>query len=76
VLPYDNTNGSKTGIALANQSATAATITVAVLDQGGSQACVITGGFAHLEPHIVLYDRSVSAGRKSNRHHRVSESIR
>ena len=37
VLPYDETNGSKTGIALANQSATAATITVLVLDQGGSR---------------------------------------
>jgi len=36
VLPYDNTNGSKTGIALANQSSTAATITVSALDQGGS----------------------------------------
>ena len=34
---YDDTNGSKTAIALANQSATAATITVVVLDQGGSR---------------------------------------
>ena len=36
VLPYDNTNGSKTAIALANQSAASATITVVVLDQGGT----------------------------------------
>src|SRR5437867_3349500 len=37
MLPYDDTNGSRTGIALANQSVTAATITVVVLDQGGSR---------------------------------------
>ena len=34
---YDDTNGSKTAIALANQSATVATITVAVLERGGSR---------------------------------------
>jgi len=34
---YDDTNGSKTAIALANQSATAATITVVVLERGGSR---------------------------------------
>ena len=36
VLPYDNTNGSNTAIALANQSATATTITATLLDQSGS----------------------------------------
>src|SRR5262249_42619125 len=33
VLPYDNTNGSNTAIALANQSTTATTITATLLDQ-------------------------------------------
>jgi hypothetical protein len=37
VLPYDNTNGSQTGVALANQSSTATTITAVLLDQNGNQ---------------------------------------
>jgi hypothetical protein len=37
VLPYDNTNGSQTGIAFANQSANATSITVTVFDQSGNQ---------------------------------------
>jgi sugar lactone lactonase YvrE len=37
VLPYDNTNGSHTGVAVANQSSVPTTLTVLLLDQGGSQ---------------------------------------
>lgn len=36
-LPYDNTNGQQTAVALANQSGTAQTITVTLLDQTGTQ---------------------------------------
>lgn len=37
VLPYDNTNGYQTGVALANQASTAQTITAILLDQNGVQ---------------------------------------
>jgi len=37
VLPYDNTNGYRTGLALANQASTAATVTATFLDQNGIQ---------------------------------------
>jgi sugar lactone lactonase YvrE len=37
VLPYDNTNGSLTGVAVANQSSAPTTLTILLLDQGGSQ---------------------------------------
>jgi uncharacterized protein (TIGR03118 family) len=37
LLPYDNTNGYQTGLALANQSAAAQTIAVTLLDQNGAQ---------------------------------------
>jgi uncharacterized protein (TIGR03118 family) len=37
LLPYDNTNGNQTGLAIANQSSTAQTLTVTVLDQNGTQ---------------------------------------
>jgi len=37
VLPYDNTNGSRTGIAIANQSSTPAKLTTVVSDQSGTQ---------------------------------------
>jgi uncharacterized protein (TIGR03118 family) len=37
LLPYDNTNGYQTGLALANQSATAQSVTVTLLDQNGNQ---------------------------------------
>jgi hypothetical protein len=37
LLPYDNTNGYQTGVALANQSATAQTITAILYDQNGVQ---------------------------------------
>jgi sugar lactone lactonase YvrE len=37
VLPYDNTSGSLTGVAVANQSSAPTTLTVLLLDQGGSQ---------------------------------------
>jgi len=37
VLPYDNTNGAQTGLAVANQSSTAQTITATVFDQNGVQ---------------------------------------
>ena len=37
VLPYDNTNGSRSGVALANQTGTPATITALLLDQNGVQ---------------------------------------
>jgi hypothetical protein len=37
VLPYDNTNGSLTSVAVANQSSAPTTLTVLLLDQGGSQ---------------------------------------
>src|SRR5262249_35205060 len=37
VLPYDNSRGYRTGVALANQGATAANIGVLLLDQNGTQ---------------------------------------
>jgi hypothetical protein len=37
VLPYDNTNGYQTGLALGNQSSTAQTVTAIFLDQNGVQ---------------------------------------
>jgi uncharacterized protein (TIGR03118 family) len=37
LMPYDNTNGYQTGFALANQSSTAQTVTVTLLDQNGVQ---------------------------------------
>jgi hypothetical protein len=37
VLPYDNTGGSITGVAIANLSSTHATITATILDQHGFQ---------------------------------------
>jgi hypothetical protein len=37
LLPYDNTNSNQTGLAIANQSSTAQTFTVTVLDQNGTQ---------------------------------------
>jgi hypothetical protein len=37
LLPFDNTNGDQTGVALANQALTAQTITAIVLDQNGAQ---------------------------------------
>jgi uncharacterized protein (TIGR03118 family) len=37
LLPYDNTSGFQTGVALANQSGTAQTITVTLIDQNGAQ---------------------------------------
>ena len=37
LMPYDNTNGYQTGLALANQSATAQKVTVTLLDQNGVQ---------------------------------------
>jgi uncharacterized protein (TIGR03118 family) len=37
VLPYDNTNGYQTGVALANQASTSQRITVTVFDQSGAQ---------------------------------------
>ena len=37
LLPFDNTAGFQTGIALANQSGTAQTVTVTLLDQNGAQ---------------------------------------
>ena len=36
-LPYDNTNGYRTGLALANQSSSAASITATLFDQNGAQ---------------------------------------
>jgi hypothetical protein len=36
-LPYDNTNGLRTGVALANESSSAATITATLRDQNGAQ---------------------------------------
>jgi hypothetical protein len=50
VLPYDNTNGYQTGVALANQSSTAQTITAILLDQNGVQLTsspIILPAFAH-----------------------------
>ena len=37
LMPYDNTNGYQTGLALASQSASAQTITVTLFDQNGNQ---------------------------------------
>jgi len=37
VLPYDNTNGSRTGIAIANQSSSLTSITAVLFDQSGAQ---------------------------------------
>jgi uncharacterized protein (TIGR03118 family) len=37
LLPYDNTSGFQTGVALANQSSTAQTVTVTLIDQNGGQ---------------------------------------
>jgi uncharacterized protein (TIGR03118 family) len=37
LLPYDNTTGFQTGVALANQSASAQTVTVTLIDQNGGQ---------------------------------------
>ena len=37
VMPYDNTNGYRTGLALANQASAPATITAILLDQNGVQ---------------------------------------
>jgi len=37
VMPYDNTNGRRTGLALANQASTPATITAILFDQNGDQ---------------------------------------
>jgi hypothetical protein len=37
VMPYDNTRGYHTGMALANQSSSPATITIIVLDPNGVQ---------------------------------------
>jgi uncharacterized protein (TIGR03118 family) len=37
LLPYDNTSGNQTALAIANQSASAQTITVTVFDQNGTQ---------------------------------------
>jgi uncharacterized protein (TIGR03118 family) len=37
LIPFDNTGGFQTGIALANQSGTAQTVTVTLFDQNGAQ---------------------------------------
>jgi hypothetical protein len=37
LVPYDNTAGSQTALAIANQSANAQTITVTLFDQNGNQ---------------------------------------
>jgi hypothetical protein len=37
LLPYDNSNGSQTAVAIASQSAAAQTITVTLFDQNGTQ---------------------------------------
>ena len=37
LMPFDNTNGYQTGLALANQSSAAQTVTVTLLDQNGAQ---------------------------------------
>jgi uncharacterized protein (TIGR03118 family) len=37
VLPYDNTNGDQTALAIANQSGTAQSVTVTLFDQTGAQ---------------------------------------
>jgi hypothetical protein len=37
LLPYDNSNGNQTAVAIANQSASAQTITVTLFDQNGNQ---------------------------------------
>jgi hypothetical protein len=37
VLPYDNTDTSRTGVAIVNQSTSAATVTAVLLDQAGTE---------------------------------------
>src|SRR5262249_45309793 len=37
ILPYDNTGGAQTALAVANQTATPQTITVTLFDQSGAQ---------------------------------------
>jgi len=51
IIPFDNTNGFTTGLALANQNTAAATITITVLDDNGLQLAsrpIALGGQAHV----------------------------
>jgi hypothetical protein len=65
VLPYDNTNRYLTGVALANQSSTAASVTAILLDQNGVQLSstqITLPSLAHVS--FFLMDRfSQSANR-------------
>jgi hypothetical protein len=51
IVPYDNTNGAQTALALANQSAAAQTIMVTLFDQNGAQLSsspITLPGFGHM----------------------------
>jgi hypothetical protein len=51
LLPYDNTNGYRTGVALANETQSSASITASVLDQNGvrlASSQISLPAFAHM----------------------------